>query len=111
MKKFYQKYINWIVIVLFCLYGLKSCQSCSRQRTIDYSKSKFEIIEDSLQSEISKLKDTIRYQKDTIKIYKFQLSIIGENNKMLKEANKYFQTTNNTLVNTNKELSLNKIEQ
>lgn len=110
MKELYKKYINWIIVFLICLCCFKSCQSCSRGRSLDYQKYSYEYVIDSLNKDIIHYQDTIKSQQDTIKIYQIQLNIMDENNKMLKESNKYFQNTNRTLINTNKELSINKIE-
>lgn len=105
IKELYKKYINWVVIILFCLWGLKSCQSCSRQRQLDYNVSKYENVIDSLNYEIDKLYDSVKIQKDSLSIYKIQLDNMNEKNQILNNVNKHFQNTNKVLINTNKNLS------
>ena len=110
MKEFCNKNIKWIAIILFILLTFKSCQSCTRNSTIEYNKNNYEIVIDSLNNELINMSDIIKLQHDTIEMYKFQLSIMETNNKELKESNKYYQNTNRVLVNTNKNLT-NKTEE
>jgi hypothetical protein len=109
MKEFYKKYKNWFVVILFFLFGLKSCQSCSRQRSIEYNKIKYEHVIDSLQVLIESKNDTITSQQNNLKIYKVNLGLVEDSNKALRESNKRFQSTNRVLVYVNKNLS-NKTE-
>ena len=105
IKELYKKYINWIVIILFCLWGLKSCQSCSRLRQLDYNSTRYENIIDSLNYKIVQLTNLTRSQNDSLSIYKIQLDNLNEKNQMLNDVNKHFQNTNKVLINTNKNLS------
>lgn len=105
IKDIYNKYIHWIVIILFCLWGLKSCQSCSIKRQLDYNSIKYENIIDSLNCEIVKLTDSVKSQKDSLYIYRIQLDNMNEKNQILNNVNKHFQNTNKVLINTNKNLS------
>jgi FtsZ-binding cell division protein ZapB len=105
MKELYKKYINWIVVILFCLWGLKSCQTCSKQRQLDYNSVKYEKTIDSLNYEIHTLNDLIKSQKDSLSIYQIQIDNLNEKNQILNNVNKHFQNTNKVLINTNKNLS------
>lgn len=111
MKKIYQKYKDWFVIGLLMMLCLKSCQSCSRSRTIEFNEKKYIEIVDSLGRDIMELdsqlidikNDTILYLskinslESTIEIYK-------EENKRLKDDNKHYKNTNRVLVNTNNQI-------
>lgn len=111
MKKIYQKYKDWFVVGLMMLLCLKSCQSCSRSRTIEFNDKKHIEIVDSLRRDIMVLdkqltdikNDTILYLskinslESTIEMYK-------EENRGLKDDNKHYRNTNRVLVNTNNQI-------
>lgn len=105
IKGFYKKYTNWIVIIIFCLYGMKSCQSCSRERRLEFNQTKYELTVDSLCGVISQYKDELRDKNDTIRLYQFEIESLKSNNESLRNINKHFQSTNKTLISTNKELT------
>ena len=109
LKELYKKWVNWIVVILLCLYGMKSCQSCSRERRLEFNEIKYEIVIDSLTSTIYDYKEVIRAYSDTINIKNVEIEALQRSNDMLKGINRHFQSTNRTLINTNRDLtSINK---
>lgn len=105
IKEIYKKYTNWVVIVLVCLLGLKSCQSCTRERRLEFNESKYECVIDSLNHTISNYKDWMRSKDDSIRMYQMEVKNLQDNNASLRSINKHFQSTNKTLISTNKELT------
>ena len=104
VKEFYTKYVNYIVIVLMLIIGLKSCQRCSMTRQLHYSESKHSEYVDSLQSDIHILMNTVDSLKYEIQTRDSEISYLKENNKSLTDANKHYRTTNSDLVRTNKNI-------
>lgn len=111
MKKFYQKYKDWIVICLLALFCLKSCQSCSRSRIINFNKNKSEILEDSLKKSIYVLNEQLDDMRDEIQFYVLKLETqdsviitLKSENQNLKENNNYFRNANNILIKTNNQI-------
>lgn len=109
MKEWYKKYINYIVVGLLCLYGLKSCQSCSRQNQIEWQASKYEATIDTLNIKLQESDRTIMVLSDSIDMYKFKMGLIEQDNKRLNESNQRIQRNNTTLINTNNQI-INKAE-
>lgn len=111
MKEWYNKYKNYIVIALLVLLGLKSCQSCSRNRTIEFNNIKHTELVDSLKNELvlaDKEIDSLRYD---IKIYKGindlyvdEISRLNNTIDQYKEDNRHYRNTNRVLVNTNNQI-------
>lgn len=66
MMKFIKKYSIYIIIVLFSLLFLKTCQSCNRSSQLTWEISKVESYKDSCESLKSQLKDTIFYYENLI---------------------------------------------
>ena len=97
-KEFYNKYVNWIVIVLICLVMIKECQSCARGRRVEFNKIRTEQISDSLNMTIDSLNKIISLKDKDIEYLK-------ATNKNLETSNKYYRNTNSTLINTNKKLT------
>lgn len=110
IKDLYNKYIHWIVIVLFVLLCFKGCQSCSRNRKVEYNKTQYEYVVDSLTNTIGFKNDTIHILNDSIAMYKYKLGLVEDNNKMLKESNKHYRNANTKLADANKNLSNKKEE-
>ena len=61
-KEFYNKYVNWIVIVLICLVMIKGCQSCTRKRQVRFNEIKTEQMSNSLNIAI----DSLNVQIDSL---------------------------------------------
>ena len=97
-KEFYNKYVNWIVIVLICLVMIKGCQSCTRKRQVRFNEIKTEQMSNSLNITIDSLNKVISLKDKDIEYLK-------ATNESLETSNKYYRNTNNTLVNTNKKLT------
>lgn len=115
--EFYHKYINWIVIILAVLFLFKGCQSCSRERVIEYNSGEFNKKEQILIDSINKQNDIIQYKdfqidslSNIIVNRDFQLNILSNEVEELRGLNNHFISTNTTLINTNRELS-NKTEE
>ena len=116
VKELYNKYINWIVVILLLLFTLKGCQSCSRNRVIEYNQNQYEQSESVLNDYIDSMEMVIQCQNyridslNTVIVNKdFQLNILNNELGELKESVKHYRNTNTTLVNTNRELT-NKTE-
>lgn len=103
LKLFYTKYVNWIVIILFVCLGLKTCQSCSRERRVVYYQTQTTQTIDSLLNiieERNKRIDSLTYEleKQSDRNAQIQREI-----KLLKETNVYFKQSNKKLIdNINK---------
>ena len=104
-KEFYNKYINWIVIGLICFVMLKGCQSCNKDRQMEYKSSQYEQVIDSLNNRIDTLNADIESLKNVNKLYINDIEHLKATNESLQNANKHYRNTNNTLVNTNKKLT------
>jgi hypothetical protein len=87
MKQLYSKYVNYIVIALFVLLSLKSCQSCSRQRTIEWHTTKYEAKIDTLNNAIDNYIGDIKVLEDSIEMYRFKMGLIEKDNERLVESN------------------------
>lgn len=117
VRDFYHKYINWIVAILTVLFLFKGCQSCSRERVIEYNSCEFNKREQVLIDSIDAQNDIIQYKDFQIDSLSniiinrdFQLNILNNEVEELRGLNTHFRTTNTTLINTNRELS-NKTEE
>lgn len=105
IKEFYNKYINWIVIILVCFIILKGCQSCSMDRRFEYKTNQTEQIIDSLNNHIDSLNDVINLMNKDIEYLNASNNTLNQANKNLTDANKHYRDANNVLVNTNKQLT------
>lgn len=104
-KKFYNKYVNWIVIVLICLVMIKGCQSCTGKRQVKFKEIKIEQISDSLNITINSLNRQIDSLNKVISLKDKDIEHLKSTNATLESSNKYYRNTNNTLINTNKKLT------
>ena len=119
IKSLYKRYVNWVVIGLSLLFLVKSCQSGSRQRQIEWHKTQYEAkidslcgVIDSCQMHIDKQRDSINIYKVDLRgevmypgIYKVEVGMMKDNNEVLKGMNRHFQSTNKSLIDTNKKLT------
>ena len=111
MRKFYNKYVNYIVGALLTISLFKSCQSCSRNRTIKYNELKNNELVDSLNSNIYKLTKDVDSLENIIIIQQKEISNLTNLanqyktiNNNLNESNKYYMNTNKILINTNNKI-------
>lgn len=104
-KEFYNKYVNWVVIILICLVMVKGCQSCSGKRQIEFNEIKTEQISDSLNITIDSLNRQIDSLNKVISLKDKDIEYLKATNETLEASNKYYRNTNNTLINTNKKLT------
>ena len=122
MKKIYQKYKDWFVIGLFVLFCLKSCQSCSKSRIIEFTdknhaimmeelKYKDAMIIDSLENYINTLDYRVNSLYNENQLYisqinalKSTIELYKEENRDLKDNNKHYRNTNRVLINTNNQI-------
>lgn len=116
MKKIYHKYKDWVVIGLLILLGFKSCQSCSRSRTLEFNNIKHNALIDSLKTDILNITDINDSLSNVINIYMTEnhalqntINIYKEENRNLKDDNRHYRNTNRALVNTNNQI-INKKE-
>ena len=116
LKEFYNKYINWIVVVLFVLLMFKSCQSCSRDRANEYNTTLHNqaetVLVDSLSGKDYIIDSLTRVIKDKDKDInnikaKADSEIANKDAQIasLKGEVKHLRSTNSTLININKGLS------
>lgn len=104
-KEFYNKYVNWVVIILICLVMVKGCQSCSGRRQVEFNEIKIEQISDSLNITIDSLNRQIDSLNKVISLKDKDIEYLNAANETLEASNKYYRNTNNTLINTNKKLT------
>lgn len=104
-KEFYNKYINWIVIVLICLVMVKGCQNCTGRRQVEFNEIKTEQMSDSLNITIDSLNRQIDSLNKVISLKDKDIEHLRVTNKTLSESNNYYRNTNNTLIHTNKKLT------
>jgi hypothetical protein len=102
---FIKKYSQYIIIILLALFLLKNCQSCNKQRQLDYTIYNYEIVLDSMQFLNDKYMLENRDLRDSIGLYKLEVKMLNDKVDILKGSNKHYQQTNRILVNTNKNLS------
>jgi hypothetical protein len=111
MKKIYQKYKDWFVMGLLALLCFKSCQSCSRSRTIEFNNKKHIEVVDSLKKDIIVLDGQLTDIKNDTTLYLSKINSLEstiemykEENRGLKDDNKHYRNTNRVLVNTNNQI-------
>lgn len=105
MKNFIDKYYNIIICILIGLFLLKNCQSCSKQRTIEYNQYNYELKLDSLKEINNYYQLQNNILKDSIGKYKIYVEQLNDKIEILKSSNKHYQSTNKILINTNSNLS------
>lgn len=105
MKNFYKKHVNKIVIILFALLVFKSCNSCTSNRRNEYTANQYEMIIDSLRTDIESLESYVKNLKDTININAYKIHTLQERERELIENNSHLNIVNRELVKTTKNLS------
>lgn len=117
MKEWYNKYKNYIVVGLFMLLGLKSCQSCSRNRTIEFNNIKHTELVDSLKREITQTNKQLDSVKSDNRLYINEIQSLNAildqykvTNQSLIDDNKHYRNTNRVLVNTNNQIINKELE-
>lgn len=88
MKKFYKKYINYIVILLFAFGLFKSCQSCSRESRLRWNMARHVVIEDSLRAVIADVRESNMTLEDSINLLNERIGAERNANAILQEANR-----------------------
>lgn len=93
--EFIQKHYAIIIGVLLMLFCFKSCQSCSRQRTLTFTETKYQTVVDSLTAltstqadSISRMALTIEHQSSTIDELRATLTDLRKDKATLNEINK-----------------------
>lgn len=111
MKNIYQKYKDWFVVGLLMLLSFKSCQSCSKSRTIEFNGKKSVELIDSLKRDIRVLNSSIDSMKGDIQVHlsKIQslenlIDMYKNENQYLRDNNNHYRNTNRVLVNTNNQI-------
>lgn len=105
IKEFFNKYKNYILIILLVFLALKSCKTCTLQNRYKYQEIQKEFLIDSMQSIIDNYENNNKYLKDTIYSLKNENTILKEVIVDLKADKKHFQTTNKNLTNVANKLS------
>lgn len=99
MRKFYKKYKNVIVIILFTLLLFKSCQSCSRANQNEWMAMQYEHQLDSIDSVLTCYKINNDAMQDTITLYKSALNHVELEKDMLKKNNETLIKSNRYIRN------------
>lgn len=102
---FIKKYYQYIIIILLSLFLLKNCQSCNKQRQLDYTIYNYEVVLDSMQSLNDQYILENRNLMDSIGMYRLEISMLKDKVEILQGSNKHYQQTNKILINTNRNLS------
>lgn len=95
---FIKKYCFTIICVLVILFAGKSCQSCSRGRTLDYERVQHEQVVDSLKHVTQTLNADLQLSNDSIKLLNAEISALKEMNGMMQGSLDHARQTNNSLV-------------
>lgn len=98
-----KKHSTAIIIVLVVLLGMKSCQSCSRARQIEYNTVQYEMRIDSMSQHNNIYMNKCRQLSDTVSMLRMEIQSL---NKQLGRTEEYLQSSqrlNNNLVNTIKQ--------
>lgn len=104
IKEFFNKHQLWIFIILVVLLGFKSCQSCRRNKQIQYYKSTSSIEIDSIINQKDIQIKRVDSLQNEILLRDQKIDHLRKENELLKETNKHYKMTNNELVKTlNKE--------
>lgn len=96
--KFIRKYSIVIICALVFLFACKSCQSCSRSRTLDFERTQTKHVVDSLNSIIRVLNADVQISNDSIKILNTEINALKEMNGMMQGSLDHARQTNNSLV-------------
>lgn len=108
LKEIYTKYTKWIIVILLCLLTFKSCQSCSRNRTMQFNDLQYTEYIDSLNTVIDSLEMRNDSLLDSVNQYKIEVKNLNKLIDRYEKDNNHYKSMNKSLINTNKELSLNK---
>lgn len=91
--KWIKKYSPIIAGILMLLLVFKSCQSCSRSRTVEWNQQTYEIILDSIQAD--------RWRAwDSVKTLNHQVSFWKDKYQTIQYSLDYTQKQNSSLVET-----------
>lgn len=85
--------------MLFLL-ACKSCQSCSRARTIEWNRMEYVEHTDSLNREISELRRKCLMSEDSIKVLNTEINALREMNGVMSGSLDHARATNNSLIRT-----------
>ena len=117
MKQLYIKYRDVLVGLLMTLLCFKSCQSCSRDRIIEFQSIKNEVLVDSLKRDINVLNSQKDSMTSDIQLYisniqslNNTIDIYKEEIQDLKADNKHYRNTNRVLINTNNQIINKELE-
>ena len=95
----FKKYSTIIIFALVAICSLKSCQSCSRSRQIEYNKIEYQAKMDSMQSIISEQQHALIIAKDSINLLNTEIKSLQELAGLAMTSLQHQQQTNKTLVN------------
>lgn len=95
-----KKYSLAIIGILLFLLTCKSCQSCSRARTIEWNRMEYIECTDSLNREISDLKHKCLVSEDSIKVLNTEINALREMNGMMSGSLDHARATNKSLIKT-----------
>jgi len=96
--KYLKKYSITIIAALAFLLALKSCQSCSRSRALDWAQMEYTECVDSLNHVVSDLRYQNMVAEDSIKMLNAEIGALKEMNGMMQGSLDHARATNNSLV-------------
>ena len=103
MREFYNKYVNWIVIILFIMVCAKSCRSCALESRSTWDNVKRTEYVDSLtyryDSIYNNLYNMYKSANDSFVHYKQLYQSENKLNYKLKSDIEYFRKINSKLIN------------
>lgn len=105
LKTFYKKHIDKIVILLLFLLFVKGCQKSGVERRMEYSKTQYEKIIDSLNTVNNEYSVDTKDLCDTIHSLRAENTILKEVIKDLKDDKQFYQKTNKNLTDVATALS------
>jgi hypothetical protein len=95
-----EKYTLVIIVALGFLLLCKSCQSCTRQRALEYVKTEHVQYVDSVSSVIREMDSKIVTADDSIKILNTKIDALLEAKGLMQSSLDHAVSTNQSLVQT-----------
>lgn len=97
--KYIKRYSIAIICALIVLLAGKSCQSCSRARQLEYTKTEYVAETDSLKSVIATRNMQLLTAQDSIKVLNTEINSLKEMRGMMESSLEHSRQTNRSLVN------------
>lgn len=102
-REFFRENMKWLALMFFCLFMLKSTQSCTRNMSASIKDKKTNYIIDSLTKRVNilerKKRDTINYFQSELKVANIKVISAEKNIEDVKEVAKRSTIINNIQKN------------